>query len=257
MPLLRGETLEHRLERVGKLPASEVIRIGREIAMGLTAAHERGLMHRDIKPANVWLEADSGRVKILDFGLARAVSSDVQITREGTFIGTPAYMAPEQMEPKGVDYRCDLFGLGCVLYHASTGISPFQREDTMSTLMAVATHLPPPPALVNPLVPEGLSALIMKLVAKNPSDRPTTAADVARALTMTSPVADAVAADTHSPWERAGGPDAAVPTPRLRRLAFVTIAILLVAVGLAGTIAVRIATTGSEPAFEAPVDIGP
>ena len=124
MELLKGEPLDDRLERDGKLPLPEAVRVGRQIAEALDAAHETGLIHRDVKPANVWLEAPTGRVKILDFGLARATSHDVGLTQEGAIIGTPAYMAPEQSRGEAVDYRCDLFSLGCVFYRMLTGVPP-------------------------------------------------------------------------------------------------------------------------------------
>src|SRR5262249_46849464 len=123
MPLLRGETLEDRVRREGRLPAPEVARIGREISLGLAAAHEQGLVHRDIKPSNLWLEgepgalATGGRVKILDFGLARSFKTSTEVTTFGDVLGTPTYMAPEQMNGQPGP-SSDLFSLGCVLYRA-------------------------------------------------------------------------------------------------------------------------------------------
>ncbi len=106
MPLLRGETLEDRLKREPKPPTAEVLRIGREMAEGLDAAHSHGLIHRDVKPSNVWLEAGRGRVKVLDFGLARVQDeSENQLTQDGLVMGTPAFMAPEQAWGKPVDAR--------------------------------------------------------------------------------------------------------------------------------------------------------
>ena len=117
MQMLRGQTLADRLERTGgRLPLPEVLRIGRETAEGLAAAHSRGLVHRDVKPANIWLEEGRGRVRIVDFGLARGAEPDAQFTQAGAVIGTPAYMAPEQANGTAVDARCDLFSLGAVLY---------------------------------------------------------------------------------------------------------------------------------------------
>ncbi len=183
MPLLRGETLEDRLRREGALPPAEVVRVGREIALGLEAAHAKGLVHRDIKPANVWLESDAaGRVKILDFGLARP-AADAKVTQEGAIIGTPAFMAPEQANGGRVDARSDLFSLGCVLYRAATGEDPFRGSDAVAVLLAVASQNPRPPREVNPAAPPALSALVMRLLAKDPADRTASAREVIEGLT--------------------------------------------------------------------------
>jgi serine/threonine protein kinase len=182
MPFLKGEPLDQCLKREKRLPASEVLRIGREVAEGLAAAHEKGLIHRDIKPANVWLEAPRGRVKILDFGLARAVSGGSHLTQTGAILGTPAYMSPEQARGKAVDGRSDLFSLGCVLYQVCTGQLPFEGSDTISTLMAVSTDDPPSPEELNPEVPPALSDLVMHLLAKSADDRPASAAAVVEAI---------------------------------------------------------------------------
>jgi serine/threonine protein kinase len=191
MQLLKGEPLHERLEREPRLPVAEVLRLGREIARGLAAAHDRGLIHRDIKPANIWLENLPGerggaaprvRVKILDFGLARALVDDAQVTQTGVLVGTPAYMAPEQTRDQPIDPRCDLFSLGTLLYRVSTGRQPFLAGDTIATLMAVATSQPPPPHHVNPDLPPALSELIRRLLAKDPNDRPASARAVAEAI---------------------------------------------------------------------------
>src|SRR5262249_21869996 len=145
MLLLKGESLQDRLDREGRPPPAEVIRIAREIAAGLMAAHERGLMHRDVKPANVWLEAPGGRVKLLDFGIARALADDAHLTQEGHIAGTPHYMAPEQAEGKAVDHRGDLFSLGCILYRMTTGRLPFPGASTLSVFRALAVQKPLPP----------------------------------------------------------------------------------------------------------------
>jgi serine/threonine protein kinase len=182
MEFLSGEPLDERLDREGKLPLAEVLRIGREIAEGLEAAHATGLIHRDVKPANVWLEAPRDRVKILDFGLARASSRDASLTQEGMIMGTPAYMAPEQARGEAVDSRCDLFSLGCVLYRMLTGHQPFQAKDLSSTLLAVTSHQPPAPARLNAGVPLELSELVMRLLEKDAAGRPASAGGVAEAL---------------------------------------------------------------------------
>jgi WD40 repeat protein len=182
MEFLEGESLDARLQREGKLPLAEVLRIGREIALGLAAAHKRELIHRDIKPANVWLEGETGRVKILDFGLARAVGQENQLTQQGAIVGTPAYMAPEQAQGQSVDPRSDLFSLGCVLYRIATGEPPFRGTDMVSTLLAVVTEEPRLPHDVVPGLPPALSELILRLLAKAPEDRPASAQVVAEAL---------------------------------------------------------------------------
>ena len=178
MPFLRGESLEDRLKRQRKLPVDETLRIAKEIAEGLGAAHERNMIHRDIKPANIWLEGDKGRVKILDFGLARSVRGESNLTQQGAIIGTPAYMAPEQGAGKKVDTRCDLFSLGCVLYRMATGTLPFKGTDTVSTLVAVATENPTAPRKLNPELSPRLSKLIMDLLAKDAEERPPSALSV-------------------------------------------------------------------------------
>ncbi|HVS36599.1 MAG TPA: protein kinase [Gemmataceae bacterium] len=188
MPILEGETLESRLERecrgevTSPLPPAEALRIGREIAEGLAAAHATGLVHRDIKPANIWLEAGRDRVKILDFGLSRALESDVRLTQTGNVIGTPEYMSPEQAHCQPGDARSDLFSLGCVLYTAFTGVSPFHRDTEYSSLLAVATETPPSPRSLNGDVPPAAEELILQLMAKEPEQRPASARAVADTL---------------------------------------------------------------------------
>jgi serine/threonine protein kinase len=177
MPLLQGESLATRLDR-GPLSPNEAIRIGREIAQGLAAAHEAGLIHRDIKPANIWLESPRDRVLLLDFGLARISDSEETISRPGTILGTPAYLSPEQAAGIPMDHRADLFSLGVTLYHATTGQRPFQGETLTKTLRAVTSYHPPPPRTLNSEVPSWLSDTIMKLMAKQPGDRPASAAGV-------------------------------------------------------------------------------
>jgi tRNA A-37 threonylcarbamoyl transferase component Bud32 len=182
MPLLPGETLEDRLRRESALPPAEVLRVGREAAEGLAAAHAAGLVHRDVKPSNLWLEAPSGRVKVLDFGLAREAGSADGLTRDGAVVGTPGYLAPEQADGRPADTRCDLFGLGCVLYRAATGRPPFGGQTSVALLRAVAEFDPPAPSAVRPGVPAVLSDLILRLLEKDPADRPASAREVAATL---------------------------------------------------------------------------
>ena len=182
MPLLRGKTLADRLAEKPKLTLTDILRIGREAAEGLAAAHGHGLVHRDIKPGNIWLETPHDRVKLLDFGLVRSTQDDSGVTGSGMILGTPAYMSPEQAGGRAVDHRSDLFSLGCVLYRLATNRPPFSGSDPISTLVAVASTKPSPPCEVDPSVPAKLSRLIMRLLEKNPEDRPTSARIVANVL---------------------------------------------------------------------------
>jgi serine/threonine protein kinase len=189
MPLLKGMSLEDWLRRKEQgrdhepIRLGQILKLGREIARGLTAAHSHGLIHRDIKPANIWLDAGAGgRVKILDFGLARPTSGDQALTQSGMILGTPAYMAPEQAQSGKLDGRADLFSLGVILYRLCTGVQPFQTPDMMSTLMALATKHPDPPQVVNPELPPALSDLVMNLLEKDPARRMASAAEVAKGI---------------------------------------------------------------------------
>jgi serine/threonine protein kinase len=189
MPFLKGEPLDALIRKAaGPLPAAFVIRLAREVASGLAAAHERGLIHRDIKPGNIWLEAPTGRAKILDFGLAKAADAcdesdtETNLTASGAIVGTPAYMAPEQASGYPVDARADLFSVGCVLYELLSGRRAFSGPNTMSILMSLANHTPAAPETLSSNCPPALSQLVMKLLEKNPANRPATAAAVIQAL---------------------------------------------------------------------------
>jgi serine/threonine protein kinase len=184
MELLEGGTLQQRLEYPKPLSLGAAVRIAREIAEGLQAAHARGLIHRDIKPANIWLESPKGRVKILDFGLARHLETASGLTQAGEIVGTPHYMAPEQARNKNLDPRTDLYSLGCVLYRMATGRLPFAGETLVATLTAIAVDAPTPVRELNPHVPPALAELIHKLLAKDPADRPASAAALIEELTL-------------------------------------------------------------------------
>ncbi|MGI6415468.1 MAG: protein kinase domain-containing protein [Thermoguttaceae bacterium] len=170
-------SLEEKIDRRGHLELREVLRIGAQIAAGLAAAHAHGLVHRDIKPSNILLENGVERVKITDFGLARAVD-DVETTRCGEVLGSPPFMSPEQAQGKTVDVRSDLFSLGAVLYAMCTGRSPFRADSTVAVLRRVCDDVPRPIREVNPEIPEELVAIIGRLLAKDPADRFQTAEEV-------------------------------------------------------------------------------
>jgi eukaryotic-like serine/threonine-protein kinase len=183
MEFLQGTTLEGYLRSGKPLKYGHIMRIGREIARGLHAAHQKGFIHRDIKPANIWLEAPQGKVKLLDFGLARQVEAGVEITGSNVLVGTPAFMAPEQAtnEPT-LDHRCDLFSLGALLYRVITGTYPFKGETLISLLSSLAISTPEKILDLKPDCPPGLADLVHRLLEKDPADRPATARAVAEEL---------------------------------------------------------------------------
>ncbi len=235
MPLLKGCSLEDWLRRHHDqpLPVPLILKLGKQVAEGLAAAHARGLIHRDIKPANIFLqstvrgsaaETDQDlsvalmptpwslddrppttdfRVKVLDFGLARSSAGDQNLTQSGVIMGTPAYMAPEQARSgTKVDARADLFSLGVVLYRLCTGKLPFKGDDMMSTLMSLGMDTPTSPAALNLELPLTLSDLVMQLLAKDPKDRVGSADKVVKALEAIE--ASFIAAAPTPPSDKAG-----------------------------------------------------
>jgi tRNA A-37 threonylcarbamoyl transferase component Bud32 len=272
MPFLLGEPLSDRLKREGRLRPAEVFRIGREVAEGLQAAHDHGLIHRDVKPSNIWLDP-RGKVKLLDFGLVRAGGEgDMSLSQSGQVVGTPAYMAPEQARGEQVDHRADLFALGCVLYRGATGAVPFGGSSSVATMYSVATATPVDPATVNPKLPAGLVGLIRRLLAKEPEGRPVSAAAVASELTELEraeadtavPLAILAPVD---PWEVISAPtptETIQPVPVRRRgwrsAASIAAAAILVAGGIAaavylirptrGTVVVQPADPAAEARFQ-------
>jgi serine/threonine protein kinase len=182
MEYIDGETLLERLTDQGPLDATEVVRLGRQIAEGLAAAHHQGLIHRDIKPANILLEKGTvDRVKITDFGLAR-MADDASHSQSGAIVGTPMYMSPEQSNGDTIDHRTDLFSLGSVLYVMASGRPPFRASTTMGVMKRVVHETPRAIREIVPDVPEGLCGIINRLHKKNPHERFSSAQDVVAAL---------------------------------------------------------------------------
>jgi serine/threonine-protein kinase len=181
MAFLPGRSLQQRIDQDGPLELKEILRIGMQAAAGLAAAHAQGIVHRDIKPANIMLENGVERVRLTDFGLARAVD-DASVTRSGAVAGTPQYMAPEQARGETVDQRADLFALGSTMYAMCTGHAPFHGDTGMAVLRQVSDAEPMPVRSLNSDVPAWLEGIIRKLHAKNPSRRFQSAAEVADLL---------------------------------------------------------------------------
>jgi serine/threonine protein kinase len=177
MEYVAGRTLRERI-RLGPLDLATMLRIGAQIAAGLAAAHQHGVIHRDIKPANVLLEDGIERVKISDFGLALVLLDNTQASSADRPVGTPAYMSPEQVGGHRADARSDLFSLGCVLYAMSTGKSPFQGSNSVFVARMIAEFEPPALHEVKRDTPRFLSDLVARLLHKDPSKRFQSAAEV-------------------------------------------------------------------------------
>ena len=183
--LLEGETLRQRIAR-GPLAVEDVVRVGIDIANGLGAAHEAGLVHRDLKPDNIFLTR-AGVTKILDFGIAKLAQDDQArdgfSTLTGIVLGTAGYLAPEQIRGAGIDARADLFALGAVLFEMVTGTRAFAREHVVETLHGILHDDPPDLRAVRPEIPTALAALIEKLLRKIPDARYASSRAVIDALT--------------------------------------------------------------------------
>jgi Protein kinase domain len=242
--LLEGETLRDAIGG-GPMAPRRALDVLAQVARGLGAAHERGIVHRDIKPENLFLTSD-GRVKILDFGIATHVDSNAttelstpQLTQPGTVIGTPTYMAPEQLGTAPATARSDLFAFGLVAHELLTGAHPFRRNTVNEMIAAILRDEPAPLGRVAASLPPGVARLLARCLAKAPFDRPESARDLAFYLDALSTAPDVLS-------------DAALEAqPRVARLlkrrvfgASVATALLIVALtwGYAGWMAQRVVT---------------
>jgi Tol biopolymer transport system component len=211
MELLEGETLSERLAR-GALPVEQTLRFGQEIGDALDKAHRQGIVHRDLKPGNVML-TKSG-VKLLDFGLAKAMAPPVQtsgvtslptvmgsanenLTAEGTILGTFQYMAPEQLEGREADARTDIFAFGCVLYEMATGRKAFSGGSQASLISSIMKEEPAAISTVSPMAPAALDRVVKRCLAKDPEERWQNAADLKSELK----------------WIAEGGSTSGIPAP--------------------------------------------
>src|SRR5215218_3159917 len=211
MPYVDGETLRARLGRDGALPLADAVRLLRELADALAYAHARGVVHRDLKPENVLLSG--GHAVVADFGIAKALavathdgaSTQAALTGTGVSLGTPAYMAPEQaVGDAATDHRADLYALGVVAYEVLAGAHPFGARSPQALVAAHLTEAPVPLAERRADAPRALSALVMRLLAKNPAGRPSSADDVRRELDAASTAATAPASPRRSALARRG-----------------------------------------------------
>lgn len=194
---LSGEDLNEYLTEHGALPAQTVVHIGRQLCSALGAAHARGVIHRDLKPHNVFVIGDDiapakafeldhidalPAVKVLDFGLSRFIERETELTKTGIILGTPGYMAPEQAGGLATDHRTDIYGLGALLYASATGRAPFKEDSPQKTVLSVLSGVPLRPRDVVPTIPIELEIVIQRAMAREPSERYQSAAEVEAAL---------------------------------------------------------------------------
>jgi serine/threonine protein kinase len=187
-----GPTLRERL-REGPLELEEALQVGTELARTLAAAHDAGIIHRDLKPENIILDAETGRPRVADFGLARDRELTRNLTQTGAVLGTPAYMAPEQLRgERGLDHRVDVYALGAILFESLSSRPPFVTRELIHLFTQVQHEPAPPLRKLAPHVPAGLEAVCARALAKNPADRPSSAHELAEAL-------ERARADLHAP----------------------------------------------------------
>jgi eukaryotic-like serine/threonine-protein kinase len=245
MELVDGKSLAELIPK-GGIGLDRLLKLAIQIADAVGAAHERGIAHRDIKPRNVMVTGD-GRVKVLDFGLAklREPGDDAQqhstaplweLTGEGRIVGTAAYMSPEQAEGRQIDYRTDIFSLGTVLYEMTTGERPFSGESVVSVLSAILRDTPKSVTEVNPRVPRELARIIRRCLAKEPDERYQSAKDLRNDLNDLR-------------HELSSGDTASLVTARRPRawLRWLAPAGLVVASATAGWIVARLLTSSPLP----------
>ncbi|MBN1664963.1 MAG: serine/threonine protein kinase [Deltaproteobacteria bacterium] len=205
MEFIEGKPLDEIISEKEKLPLEESLRIISGILDGLHYAHGHGIVHRDIKPGNVFL-TDDGRVKITDFGIARIVGGGEQAhqTQQGSWVGTPSYISPEQITGDDVGPWSDIYSAGVTLYLLATGKLPFVGENIMKTAVMHLNDAPPPPQQVNPLISSELSGIILKAMAKSPKNRFPTALAFKEAIDrLLNPRKDAAyLQEAKAEWER-------------------------------------------------------
>jgi TolB-like protein/tetratricopeptide (TPR) repeat protein len=248
MALYQGETLRARLIRDGPIPVGEALEIARQIAEGLQAAHAAGIVHRDLKPGNVMLLPD-GKVRILDFGLAKA--RDQSISETGARFGTVSYMSPEQIRGENVDGRADLWALGVVLYEMLTGRKPFRGDEEFAIANAILRDEPELPSTHRGDISAALEGLVLRLLQKDPARRYATAADLLRDLTRTETLADGATGPLRTRGRRLMWRLTRAVRPVRTRLLF---GVTGLAVLLAGYLSVHAATShaAATPADSAP-----
>jgi HAMP domain-containing protein len=173
--VVEGQTLKHLIRSRGPLPVHAVLTVGKQLCRALEVAHEQGVIHRDIKPQNI-VVGPGGMLKLTDFGIAQLATPGDDATEAGMAIGTPEYMAPEQLLGGALDLRVDLYAAGCVLFECLTGRTPFVADSPITLVAKQLEEVPPSPSSLNREVPESLAQLILRTLSKDPARRPQSAA---------------------------------------------------------------------------------
>src|SRR5271155_2621737 len=188
MEFVEGESLRSVLNRFGGFPLRKGIDVALQICSGLKEAHAQGIVHRDLKPENVMIDGQ-GNVKIMDFGIARSMEALTRVT--GSMLGTPAYMAPEQVAGKPVDYRTDIYSFGLILYEMFTGAPAFHADTAVAVALKQMREAPPPPHEVDPNIPVAIERAILKCLEKEPAKRFQSLAELENVLRVPAAPADA------------------------------------------------------------------
>jgi serine/threonine protein kinase len=181
MEYVEGITVRELIDTRGQVGVSSTIAIGAQLAQSLDVAHRQGVIHRDVKPANLLLD-EAGVLKVMDFGVACLADRTESLTHPGAIVGTPTYMAPEQLLGGNVDARSDLYSVGVVLYECLTGKPPFDADDSTPLIVRLIEEELPPPSALAPDVPPAFAALVVRLLALRPDDRLASARELAEQL---------------------------------------------------------------------------
>jgi eukaryotic-like serine/threonine-protein kinase len=237
MELVSGQTLRDLLRDQSPLNPSQAVAIAAEVADALEYAHQAGIVHRDVKPGNI-LVSDDGRVKVADFGIAKA-AVDSDLTQQGTFVGTAKYLPPEQVEGRPQDRRSDVYGLGVVLYEMLCGRPPFQADSDMAVALQHVHAEPMRPRQLRPGIPRSLERVVLKAMSKDPEARYATAAELRRDLLAISLNDDATVAVDRETTPPGGTAPTFVQSERSWLVPVVLIVVLAVTLGVVGLIFAR------------------
>jgi len=243
MEFVEGESLRSVLNRFGGLPLRKGLDLAQQVCSGLQEAHAQGIVHRDLKPENVMIDGQ-GNVKIMDFGIARSMEAGTRLT--GSMVGTPAYMAPEQVAGKPVDYRTDVYSLGLILYEIFTGTPAFQADNAVAVALKQMREAATPPHEIEPTIPVSIERAILKCLEKEPPKRFQSVAELSKVLK--TPAAAAPSAPPLIPQDHAshvtpfashplyGSSALSVPPPKRRLFGpLIVLALLLGTAAYAGT----------------------